>query len=696
MYLSSLSIKNYRSLEDVELENLSQFNVLIGRNNAGKSSVFNVLLMISRVFRGEGVIWERVISRRDMNRELKLVLMFQLRPNDRAEFIDLLIAAGHQGHRREDMLHSPLLRQIEYTFKAPTNPVQNLHLHETRIRTEDNNWATVQRVNGDIRTSNPNHQIILLGPQGQQGPLILANLKIESGTNANLQPQQFGSEWTGNAATTWIYRRLVRYFADAFFFNPFRHSAEQGQAQETPFLSQDGSNLAQVLLTINSNNRPKFLEIEQFIQTALPDVGILQTPLRAQQTEINFRSLNGNHLIPLHDMGGGIEQLLMAATVLLTTGDENTIFLEEPESHLHAGAQRFLIERLYEGSRQVFITTHSPTFVNHSRPRSLYQIRYRNGQTSVIHVADADSLSPLLEDIGARNSDVLLSDAVCFVEGPGDRDTLRTWSETLGSSLTERNITLLPMGGGEFAERGAPIRSEVLTGISQKSPVPHIFVLDRDERSQAEIDRLQQRLPDLVRFWSQRELENYLLIPRAILGSLREKYHDNAVIIEKLENTSKEQIQQLMRTTAQGLYGQVLLKRIRSEVGGLPGGLLRREEVSELIPYARTTKLSPRLKTILRSRVEKHITGLDIQKIVEEQRKALDMLWFDENELLRIVPGEEVLSVVFQTFGGEYKKPKDTVRIAQAMTTDEIDGEIKAIIAKVIKLTERKQTSQRV
>src|ERR687883_61453 len=46
-------------------------------------------------------------------------------------------------------------------------------------------------------------------------------------------------------------------------------------------------------------------------------------------------------------MGGGVEQLLMVVAVLLTTGGESSLFLE-PEEQLHVGAQRYLIEKLYE------------------------------------------------------------------------------------------------------------------------------------------------------------------------------------------------------------------------------------------------------------------------------------------------------------------------------------------------------------
>jgi len=49
MFLRSLAIKNYRSLEDVKLDKLDHFNVLIGRNNSGKSSVFGALQLVNGI-----------------------------------------------------------------------------------------------------------------------------------------------------------------------------------------------------------------------------------------------------------------------------------------------------------------------------------------------------------------------------------------------------------------------------------------------------------------------------------------------------------------------------------------------------------------------------------------------------------------------------------------------------------------------
>ncbi len=232
----------------------------------------------------------------------------------------------------------------------------------------------------------------------------------------------------------------------------------------------------------------------------MPEVGTLHPGLVAnaaegvpgsQSVEITFETAD-RYDVRLREMGGGVEQLLMVATTLATAEKSATLFLEEPELHLHLGAQRYLIERLRSDSRQVFITTHSSVFVNLRPPRSLYRVRMENARTIVDRIAGANDFAELMEDIGARNSDVLLSDAVLFVEGPSDREIIENWARTLGRNLGEHNVSVIAMGGGRNAEHQAPARSQVLEGISSRVPVPHMFLLDKDERGHAEVEHLRQ------------------------------------------------------------------------------------------------------------------------------------------------------------------------------------------------------------
>lgn len=460
MLLRTLEIQNYRSLESAALGDLSQFNVLIGRNNSGKSAIFGGLSLLGKSIRGEGVEWESVLTARDQKRSLALRLVFEPRQVDREAFVDILCTAAGDDSRRNAMLDSPLLRRVEYSFKTPPGIPSALHVRTTRILAEDNNWAVVQQMTGDERIGNPESKVKQIAREVARTPRehvhsALIDVASPSNTIGLLIHSNFGANVIRiDTALDWIYQRLIQFFSDAYMFNPFRHSAATLAATETNNLAQDGGNLAQVLHTINSNHGPTFRAIEKFVQTALPDLGMLQTPLSGNSTEVRFWAQDGRYFVRLHDMGGGVEQLLMIATVLHTTSDERTLFIEEPESHLHPGATRFLVEKLREGERQVFVTTHSPVLLNLRKPVSIYRVRLSNGLSDVSRVRDPEKLGESLVEIGSRNSDVLLSDAVLFVEGQSDRGAFVEWSKTLGANIEDHNITIQDMGGGEYAERG--------------------------------------------------------------------------------------------------------------------------------------------------------------------------------------------------------------------------------------------------
>ncbi|OGT59615.1 MAG: hypothetical protein A3E85_04670 [Gammaproteobacteria bacterium RIFCSPHIGHO2_12_FULL_45_12] len=45
MNIKSVSIKNFKGIEDVKLNNCSPINILVGKNNAGKSSILHAIDM---------------------------------------------------------------------------------------------------------------------------------------------------------------------------------------------------------------------------------------------------------------------------------------------------------------------------------------------------------------------------------------------------------------------------------------------------------------------------------------------------------------------------------------------------------------------------------------------------------------------------------------------------------------------------
>lgn len=242
------------------------------------------------------------------------------------------------------------------------------------------------------------------------------------------------------------------------------------------------------------------------------------------------------------------------------------------------------------------------------------------------------------------------------------------------------------MGGGEHAERSAPIRAEVLEGISAKSAIPHLFLLDRDERGEAELERLQKSLGGRCHVLAAREVENYALKPRVLRAALIDKCRDTPAIRERVEKATDAEVEERMRGIADGLYGLVLLKRVRSDLPGLRGGLLTRDLITGLRADVQNPELATVLTERLQERVRDHLATLDLQKIVEHHREVLDAAWAVKADRLKLVPGEEVVAGIFAHFGTEYRKPQDTERLARVMQRDEIDPEIVDFINRAVAL----------
>src|SRR5258708_19892998 len=174
MLLHTLEIKNYRSLEHVKLDNLQHFNVLIGRNNAGKSSVFLALQQLGQVLRGQILFPPEVLTDRDSNRALEIHLTFKPNNQERETFIDLLIAAGFNSTHREEVLQSQFFRMVKFLFRSVAVNPGLIHLRETQLLTQDAACLTIHLMIGDEKTANPSQKFVNFTPVSMNHHIIFS------------------------------------------------------------------------------------------------------------------------------------------------------------------------------------------------------------------------------------------------------------------------------------------------------------------------------------------------------------------------------------------------------------------------------------------------------------------------------------------------------------------------------------------
>ncbi|NBB49770.1 AAA family ATPase [Rhizobium sp. CRIBSB] len=110
--------------------------------------------------------------------------------------------------------------------------------------------------------------------------------------------------------------------------------------------------------------------------------------------------------------------------------------VEEPENNLHPALLRRLMDYLADKQRDLgftlFLTTHSPIGIDWCTRRDDAQIIHvtHNGNTAEV-TTSSEYLSnrKILDDLDIRASDMLQANGIIWVEGPSDRIYVRRWIE---------------------------------------------------------------------------------------------------------------------------------------------------------------------------------------------------------------------------------------------------------------------------
>lgn len=159
----------------------------------------------------------------------------------------------------------------------------------------------------------------------------------------------------------------------------------------------------------------------------------------------------------IFELGDGIQSLIILTFPLFKFLEENLLlFIEEPELYLHPGMQRKFIEIIMDeqfAHHQFFFTTHSNHFLDLTLDMdmiSVYKFKKELGEHSGNPTEELDATfsienvsnedKSVLQELGVRNSAVLLSNCTIWVEGITDRFYIRRFLKVFQESESHPDL----------------------------------------------------------------------------------------------------------------------------------------------------------------------------------------------------------------------------------------------------------------
>jgi predicted ATPase len=539
--IAKIKIRNYKSFrESQELEFTSGFNIISGQNNTGKTALLEALGL-----------------RFSPNPHRSLISM-PLRDTfvDPASVVDISLAvsrdelAGSLASLAPETRHFFLLPQHPTEFSRAIGYAQNEGENVKRlvrwILDQEEQIFTVRLTRGPTEAWTaielPSNGLYKVQVAPGNAQLFFALVSIDRQKNINIHQISAGSA-TGDFGTTIVASLIPRIF---------RFSAERLNVGTCPVgtsvrLAQNAANLAEVLGCLNQNP-VLFQNFNQLVHEILPQVQqvtVRQVPSQKVQIMVwshDPATTREDIAIPLEESGTGIGQVLAILYVAVHSPFPSVILIDEPQSFLHPGAARKLVDVLAQyPQHQFIISTHSPSIVSAADPDIINVTRLESAETRVkqVHSNDRKELQSLLAEIGAHLSDVFGADDVLWVEGTTEEMCFPIILREAGLRLMGTTI-LGVRSTGDLGTKDATRVFEIyneLTASGSLIPPAIAFILDTECYSQQKLEDIRKLSKGHAVFLPRRMYENYLLNPTAIaaVASRIDDFREPPVTTEEVQ-----------------------------------------------------------------------------------------------------------------------------------------------------------------
>lgn len=428
MKLVSFSVENYRSITTARKIPLSQYSLLVGANNEGKSNILHALALAMDAL----VSWHRSVRRTPDGKVIRIA------PS--------MVGRAFAGY--DWNTDFPISKKNKIP-DGTSNITLEFQLDDTEIF----------EFRSEIK-SNLNGTLPILISFGQRGFDLsvqkpgrgFATLNKKSTRIADFVSRRIRFEYipairTANSAEKVISELVDRELSTLESLEEYRSALDKIEELQQPIFDS----LAETIHATVANFLPSVKTVRLNARR--------DARQRALRREVEIL-VNDGQETRLKRKGDGVQSLV--ALALMRHASEQSqvnastvIAIEEPESHLHPSAiheLRAVIEEL-SAANQIVLSSHSPLFVNINNLSNTILVKESKAKP-------ASSAGEIREALGVRFSDNLQNAAlVVLVEGSDDARAVKALlcahSAKIASSFADGLVTIDYLGGASSLSQKA-------------------------------------------------------------------------------------------------------------------------------------------------------------------------------------------------------------------------------------------------
>jgi len=430
--LEKIQIENFYSYKNVTYKKFKNYNVIIGKNNSGKSNLFKLFNLLKKNTNNDDIKVNDLFDE-DLELDNKITLVFNIKKGLRNDIFAILYDGNylskmfeyisrfpnkHKDYqpypewkdKKETMewlldkgLFNKLSIDIEYNKKRQFLILKKISVYHNLFNNLQNLFELQDERNKEVAF------ILNLGKFVEKSRSIEGTFKLNELKQLPLSTT-FNLKGTLNLRTDKeTVKRHLPFLIPILdsLFNNFFNAIQVIPAKRIYDSESDRDNLSNTKLNLNGKNLVKFIhkkaakqewewlkEWNLDLKHFLDGIEELKQDIRVnEKSTLILKEYGLNMDITLESMGSGILNIAHFLAYIKTLDKPSIICIEEPELHLHPGLEREIRNEFIRKSEkhQIFITTHSREFLDDNEAKcSIYLISKREDCSNVKKMSNED------------------------------------------------------------------------------------------------------------------------------------------------------------------------------------------------------------------------------------------------------------------------------------------------------------------